>query len=766
MNNDQVGKVSYVVEIDTAALKSGTKTAEEAIRGSMKDVESSFDGASSSADKFDHRINNITKGLKPFATASAVASGAVVAGFTAAAKASFDQVRAVENASFGLKAYEKDARAVAKVQAQLIEFARSDQGVLFQREELFQAASTLKGFGEATSELNSRVQILAKGVAAGGASFAELSEFVGRAANAGELSAVAYDQLARRMIILDPALRGAKVSADELYEAIDRAIDDSIFEGRAQTIEGRVIRLKTAWRDLGASILGVNTQTSQFIEGGLGDMIVKSLEWLRGFIAENKTMIVGVGAAVTVFGSLVGTAYVATRAIAAIRASMAALGVTGAVTQARMLGLIGVISAIAGIVAGAAIQTQLDETTDGLDDMNVALDDTVNYSGQAADSVDSLSKRLDSLRDQSRKVERDYIENLARIVQRHQESVRTLTKQIEDENDSYNAAVAKRLAAFEEQQGKEESEHLKKTREIQTQIDFLRKYDNESNRQKLSELQFALAREKSEYEKRNAERKAVYDADAEAEKTSYEQRLKENQKKLDEELAILDKHKDSVKKVRGVVLLDEIESLKRSRQEQLKSLQQQRQDAIRENKRSADQAGAAFRDGFQEYLDDIKKNAAKAGKQSGKSFWENLIGESNVQLVRQGASNVAKYGPWALFGGGSLWTWESVERRASMKASNPGGGGWATGGYTGRGGTYEPAGIVHRGEYVIPKTHVNQSTGLPDFDKLLGNINQPQPPNVTINVSGVLADSETAKRRFAEMIADKLSESQRARGIA
>jgi TP901 family phage tail tape measure protein len=36
------------------------------------------------------------------------------------------------------------------------------------------------------------------------------------------------------------------------------------------------------------------------------------------------------------------------------------------------------------------------------------------------------------------------------------------------------------------------------------------------------------------------------------------------------------------------------------------------------------------------------------------------------------------------------------------------------GGFTGRGNKMEPAGIVHRGEYVIPKQFVNQSTGMPD----------------------------------------------------
>jgi hypothetical protein len=35
------------------------------------------------------------------------------------------------------------------------------------------------------------------------------------------------------------------------------------------------------------------------------------------------------------------------------------------------------------------------------------------------------------------------------------------------------------------------------------------------------------------------------------------------------------------------------------------------------------------------------------------------------------------------------------------------------GGFTGQGGKYEPAGIVHRGEYVIPKEGVDQQTKLP-----------------------------------------------------
>ncbi len=43
---------------------------------------------------------------------------------------------------------------------------------------------------------------------------------------------------------------------------------------------------------------------------------------------------------------------------------------------------------------------------------------------------------------------------------------------------------------------------------------------------------------------------------------------------------------------------------------------------------------------------------------------------------------------------------------------------FARGGFTGRGGVNQMAGVVHKGEYVIPKQYVNQSTGLPSLQSL------------------------------------------------
>ena len=69
-------------------------------------------------------------------------------------------------------------------------------------------------------------------------------------------------------------------------------------------------------------------------------------------------------------------------------------------------------------------------------------------------------------------------------------------------------------------------------------------------------------------------------------------------------------------------------------------------------------------------------------------------GRASLQALGQMGSNIARW-------------------RAELRSL-----GYAQGGYTGRGGKYEPAGIVHKGEYVIPKKDVNQATGRPHADAM------------------------------------------------
>lgn len=198
----------------------------------------------------------------------------------------FEQVRSVENATMALRAYEKDGAKVNAVLKDLIAYARSDLGVLFQREDLFAAAQTLKLYGQTTDTLVDKVKILSKGVSLGKTSFQELSSIVGRAAAKGRLDAVDFDMLIERGIGLDKSFRGATVTSEELFKALNNALPDELLKGRANTIDGLMIRLQSAFRDVGSAILGVNTETSEFIKGGLGDQFMQWIKQVTEFLKQ------------------------------------------------------------------------------------------------------------------------------------------------------------------------------------------------------------------------------------------------------------------------------------------------------------------------------------------------------------------------------------------------------------------------------------------------------------------------------------------------
>jgi len=72
-----------------------------------------------------------------------------------------------------------------------------------------------------------------------------------------------------------------------------------------------------------------------------------------------------------------------------------------------------------------------------------------------------------------------------------------------------------------------------------------------------------------------------------------------------------------------------------------------------------------------------------------------------------------------------------------------GGGGYALGGFTGRGGTNDIAGVVHKGEYVLPKPMVDQNSGTP---KSMGGVT-----NINITVP-MMTGSANERRKVARML--------------
>lgn len=274
-----------------AKLASASKSATNEVEASFKRQQVAAGNAHKSFRDF---LTNTQSGLSRMATgldgaASKVGSflkgiaGVAVTGsvgFMAMGKAAFEQVRNVENASYALKAYEKDGNAVNKVLQDLVKYAKSDTGVLFNRSDLFAAASTLKMYGQETNTLVDKVKILSKGVSLGKTSFQELSAILGRVSATGNLDAMTFDMLIERGIGLDKSLRGTKITSEELFKALDKALPDSLLEGRANTIDGALIRVQSAFRDLGMQILGVDANTNKFIAGGAGDRLMNLIRGL------------------------------------------------------------------------------------------------------------------------------------------------------------------------------------------------------------------------------------------------------------------------------------------------------------------------------------------------------------------------------------------------------------------------------------------------------------------------------------------------------
>lgn len=96
------------------------------------------------------------------------------------------------------------------------------------------------------------------------------------------------------------------------------------------------------------------------------------------------------------------------------------------------------------------------------------------------------------------------------------------------------------------------------------------------------------------------------------------------------------------------------------------------------------------------------------------------------------------------------------KKRAKNFFAKKASGDYATGGFTGRGSATDVAGIVHKGEYVIPKSQVDQNTGTPKVG------------NTTINISvnaGAYMGSQQDARRYAQVIAESLKDIASMKGV-
>jgi hypothetical protein len=488
----------------------------------------------------------------------------------------------------------------------------------------------------------------------------------------------------------------------------------------AQTSQGQQARLNATLKEMQVTI----GQVTNSITGGL-------IGALAGMTKEQQQATLSIAGGSAAFIGIVTVAPLVIKAIKAIRAAIITVGVATAFASA---GLTAVLGAIGGIAAGVGINALIDGMDESADLSGVTADNVDSVSGglsNASKGAGDLAKQMKKINDQMNEAREDYSYSLAQLVAEKNANIAELRSRLDEEKSAYDNAYNERLTGFNKTQNEELLEHTKKTRQLQNQINFLTKYNTAANAQQLSELQFALARENAEYVKSTALRQDEFEAQTKSASDEYEKRRMENETKLNAELALLEKHREDVLSVRNIMLRDEIENLKRSRDEQLKSLEQQKADIT---------AG----------LTDINSTVGQKAKERAKTVAE-IFNETWDKATKANKEDaVRKYGK------GADDVIDNVNRALFPNY------GFATGGYTGAGNKDEVAGIVHKGEYVLPKSQVDQTTGMPDLSKM-GN-NQPVQVTANINLSGVMASSPSDFRAVSLKIGKAINEVLTAKG--
>lgn len=470
----------------------------------------------------------------------------------------------------------------------------------------------------------------------------------------------------------------------------------------AETNAGKQARLNQTLSEMQVTIGRVTNQITGGFIGALG-----------GMDAAGQQTVLSFGAGAAAFVGFLTVVPLAITAFRTIRSALVSVGIASAFASGGITALLGGLAAIGAGIAVNELIGDLDTTEDLSDKFSQNVNEAAGGLGNAASNAADTAKQIAKINDQMEDARENYRYSLAQLVAEKNENIATLTRTLTEEERAYNDAYRERETSFNKSQNEELLTHQQKTKALQNQIDFLTKYNTAANQKQLTELQFSLAQENAEYQKSTQLREAEFNAQTDTAKNEYESRRAENQKKLNEELALLQKHREEVLSVRNVMLLDEVQTLQKQRDEQLRSLEQQKADIINTLSSAGSQAGAQ-----------AGSNAAKAFNQA------------------FGAEGIYFDAP----------TRYKVQTIKGQKYVTPE---FADGGFTGHGNKHDVAGIVHAGEYVLPKEQVNQATGMPDFSKMGGSTTEVK---VNLNLSGVMTSSKSDERAIATRMAKLINE--------
>lgn len=782
----KVGSVEYDVSINTSGLEAKIKDINQRINELSSASHKNADSDKSHAQAIDNK-NRSFKDLIFTISKLAVAYGSIKA-MSGAVSGFVNEASELQGVRASFTAMTGSVERAQSVLSQLNSFSFE---TAFSNSEINSAARLLLGAGLEAEHLGEVMRWIGDIAGSTGSSLGQLTLPLSQALSRGKLQTQDYYQILNAgagtvgqalkekianlgLGSLDNAMSDGKVTADLLFQTLRDMSNEggSAFKGaemQAQTFDGRMSNLKESISRVSLEILGVNKASGDIDPSGVfakfQDTITHITDFLQengegiangfklvmdviGFMAENVVKVavpavIGFGIAWSIvnFGAIIGSIVSIGKSMIIFAGSLyTALGPLGLILMG--LTAIGVGFGINSALDG--LNGQLNNLENNSKNAKPPTDQILNSIRDMGNASDDSSKKMSKLGERISKVWDDYRYSLKDISAKHQATIDDLTKQIADANADYNQKVKERSIEFGQQQRKEQESHDKKVKVLTAQINFLQKYNNEFNKKKLTQLQFQLAKETNLHKQQMAQLEADNQAQLDIEKERRDKRIAELQADLDKETAFMNRHRDEIASVRNVMLLDEIESLRKRRDEQLKSLNEQRQNALTSSSQTFD----GMKRQHQDYINEIKKQQTLARLDAEMKDIELKRRMSRPEFntdkgfLVDYASAIGKYGPLALFGKG--WA-------------------YADGGFTGRGGKYEVAGIVHRGEYVLPQEMVNQNTGTPKWDKINRTTTNHQ--TINININGTFATSAIERRKVAEQIVQAINQAQKAKGI-
>jgi hypothetical protein len=427
---------------------------------------------------------------------------------------------------------------------------------------------------------------------------------------------------------LSMMLEEAGFSAQDLMRASsDAGVRQAIFNGiLRETVaqSGDAAKLTQTYAGAQARAAATAETMKQSIGGVWQIMSGGFLQAFTELIGNNQRAIISLGAAGVAVVGFAGSLYIAIRAIQAF--SLASL--VAAATNPLILALTA-LSILAGVVVYKAVdkmQAKVTESNAQLGNMGNTLGKRLpQQTAAASKAMTDLQKKLADIDQQMAKANRDFQENLAEMVKSHEDKVTSLQKQLSDETSDFQSAYDQQTKDFKDAQKEMQDEYGKKAGPLEAAIARELALGQWADQNRLYSLQTELAKEKEEYDKQTSDKQAKYDEDVAKAKATHDQKTADLQAQLGEENALLAKHASDVAAIRNVTMLDEIDKLKRSHDEQLAAFQKQRDEAIGNAQQTAAGVGDVWSNANSALSGQLSGMGSNMGRAMGEAFKQALL---------------------------------------------------------------------------------------------------------------------------------------------